>query len=699
VRNPATGEEDQKDVGASAEILELREQLEQSEAHIAQTMMRATRLAQVISVLGTRPEPGRVSAKTIERVAVELGELFFCDVALLMLQGEDGLNAAGSWGIAEADLPVAPIVLHAVDSFLGDEIVRIGSAGSVPLPDWLTNYPLRHLAWVRLTVGAHSLGLMMIGRCGEEPFEASDATELRPMAYRIALAIENDQLSQRMLDQLALLHRLQELTTKLAGTIELDEVAALVATALVEEVGVVASRIVLTEDERGDVDSRILVSAGAADPAGSDERDWHRLELEVSGKRFGAIEVLDPPAVGSPAHETLMHLISLGALSLDKALRYAQSQERARRDSLTGLLAHRSFHETVETLITAGDPFSVLLVDIDDFKQINDVYGHQTGDLELRRVAQALRHGIRSSDNVFRIGGEEFCAVVAGLEAADAFSVAEQLRQGVTQSVRDLPVPLTVSVGVASFPEHGVSRDLLLEAADKAMYASKRGGKNRSTIAGGTGQEAVARERDVGLILLQNKDPETVSHSMEVAILSVELGMKLKLDDRVLDRLRTAARLHDVGKIGVPDYILLKPGPLDDDEFRIIKTHPVIGAELLRSWGLADAAEIVRHHHERIDGDGYPDGLAGEQIEIEARIIHVTDAYIAMTHDRPYRAAISREDAFVELACNTGTQFDAAIVAALTELEREAREDEACSEAAGRDRNGYPVPQRQLSPQ
>lgn len=676
-------ERDQTVLAVSAEVSALREQLEQSEAHIAQTMMRATRLAQVISVLGTRPEPGRIGAKTIERVPVELGELFFCDVAMVMLEGEDGLSVVGSWGIAEAHVPVAPIVLPAVDAFLGDEIVRIGSAGSAPLPDWLADYPLRHLAWARLTVGAHSLGLMLIGRCGEEPFEASDTTELRPMAYRIALAIENDQLSQRMLDQLALLHRLQELTTKLAGTIELDEVATLIATALVDEVRVVASRIVLTEDERGDANSRVLVYAGATDPTGSDERDWHRLELEVDGKRFGAIEVLDPPIGTSPAYETLMHLISLGALSLEKALRYAQSQERARRDSLTGLLGHRSFHETVETLITAGDPFSVLLVDIDDFKQINDLHGHQTGDLELRRVAQTLRHGIRSSDTVFRVGGEEFCAVVTGLEAADSLSVAEQLRQLVTESFRDLPVPLTVSVGIASFPEHGVSRDQLLEAADKAMYTSKRGGKNRSTIAGGTGQELVAGKRDLGLILLHSKDPETVSHSMKVAILSVELGTKLKLDDCALDRLRTAARLHDVGKIGVPDSILRKPGPLDEDEFRIIKTHPVVGAELLRSWGLNDAAEVVRQHHERIDGAGYPDGLAGEQIEIEARIIHVTDAYTAMTHDRPYRAAMPREDALAELARHSGTQFDAAIVTALVELEREMLGDEANTEAAG----------------
>ena len=201
------------------------------------------------------------------------------------------------------------------------------------------------------------------------------------------------------------------------------------------------------------------------------------------------------------------------------------------------------------------------------------------------------------------------------------------------------------------------------------MYTSKRGGKNRSTIAGETEETPILSTRDVGLVLLQGKDPETVTHSMHVAILSVEVGRKLKLDGVTLDRLRTAARLHDIGKIAIPDHILHKPALLDEEEFRIIKTHPVIGAELLISWGFADAAEIVRHHHERVDGSGYPNGLAGEQIEIEARIIHVADAYMAMTYDRPYQAAITREEALAELSRHTGTQFDAVVVSALMEIE------------------------------
>jgi HD-GYP domain-containing protein (c-di-GMP phosphodiesterase class II) len=136
--------------------------------------------------------------------------------------------------------------------------------------------------------------------------------------------------------------------------------------------------------------------------------------------------------------------------------------------------------------------------------------------------------------------------------------------------------------------------------------------------------------------------------------------------------LRTAAKLHDIGKIGVPDAILNKPGPLDDEEFRIVKTHPIVGAELLEAWGLTAAAAIVRQHHERVDGKGYPDGLRGSEVLIESRIVHVADAYMAMTLDRPYRSALTREEAIAELVRHTGTQFDRDVVDALLEVEEGA---------------------------
>jgi putative nucleotidyltransferase with HDIG domain len=291
----------------------------------------------------------------------------------------------------------------------------------------------------------------------------------------------------------------------------------------------------------------------------------------------------------------------------------------------------------------------------------------------LRLVSEALRRGTRSGDTVFRIGGEEFCALLPGLTEQDAFVVAEGIRLKVAAIVSTLPSPVTVSIGVATFPAHGRRRDELLAGADAALYASKRSGKNCTSIAGDESpHELMPSRREVRLDLLQRKDPDTVVHSVQVAILALRVARALKLDVARLDDLRVAARLHDIGKLAVPDSILNKRGPLDEEEYRIIKTHPVLGAELLRSWGLAEPATIVLQHHERIDGSGYPAGLSGDEIGIEARVIHAADAYLTMTFDRPYRKAMTRAAAFAELVCHSGTQFDSDVVAALITLERES---------------------------
>ena len=239
--------------------------------------------------------------------------------------------------------------------------MRIGPVGDLPLPEWLASYSPRHVAWARLLVGDKSLGLMLLARRGDEPFEESEATELRAVAYRIALAIENGLLHKRMTDQLAQLHRLQELTAALAGTLELDAVGQRVADTLVSEAAVSASVVLI--DRRGEL--VVLSSAGAARELGIaadgerarrlDER-WKSFPLEVADKTVGVVAVTGAPAVGSEQHQLLLHLVSLGALSLDKALLHEQSREQARHDSLTGLLGHRVFHEVLEQQIAAGLP-------------------------------------------------------------------------------------------------------------------------------------------------------------------------------------------------------------------------------------------------------------------------------------------------------------------------------------------------------
>lgn len=655
-----------------AEIAALREQIERTGEHMARTLMRATRLAQVISLLGSESDLKAI----VERAAIEVGELFFSDMAVLILDSDTGLSIAGHWGVAAADLPEGPFALPEVENVTRLRSVRVGPVADLPIPGWLVAYSPRHVAWVRLLVGERSLGVMLLARRGDEPFEASDATELRAIAYRIALAIENGQLHKRMTDQLAQLHRLQELTAAFAGTLDPPGVGQRLAETLVSEAGV-SSGVVLIK--RGS-SLEVLSTAGAlhdftmdaegllVEPLGA---SWKSFPLEIAGKSVGAVVVTDAPAVDSEPQQMLLYLMNLGTLALDKALLHQQSIEQARHDSLTGLLGHRIFHETLAQLLKAATPFSVLMFDIDDFKQINDFYGHQTGDHALCLVADALRRDTRSGDSVFRTGGEEFCVLLPGLTEDDAFAVAEAMRHTVAAIVSTLPNPVTVSAGVASFPTHGSEHDELLASVDAALYASKRSGKNRSSTAGEEHRRGpTPLRREVGLELLQSKDPETVSHSLHVAILAVEIGSALGLDDARLDALRTAARLHDIGKIGVPDAILNKPGALDESEFCIIRTHPVVGAELLSIWGLAEPAVIVSQHHERIDGRGYPAGLRGDQLLLESRILHAVDAYVAMIFDRPYRKAMEHEAAFAELVRHSGTQFDADVVAELIAVER-----------------------------
>ncbi len=241
-------------------------------------------------------------------------------------------------------------------------------------------------------------------------------------------------------------------------------------------------------------------------------------------------------------------------------------------------------------------------------------------------LASHPQHGA-ARDELYRTGGEEFCAVLLDVDAEEGFAIAERLRRRVAAMREGLPV--TVSVGLAGHPDHGALRDEVLTAADVALYHSKRTGKNRTTTAGAAiAPQRGPSDREVRLALLHEKDPETVVHSTHVTTLAVELGRELDLDEERMADLRTAAQLHDIGKVAVPDDVLRKHGPLAPDEERLLRVHPTVGASLLRAWGLTTAARFVEEHHERLDGTGYPHGLAGAQIALESRIIAVADAHV-----------------------------------------------------------------------
>ena len=352
----------------------------------------------------------------------------------------------------------------------------------------------------------------------------------------------------------------------------------------------------------------------------------------------------------------------------------------ARTDNLTGLGNHRAYQaalrDRIEDSERTGDPFCLCLIDVDNFKHINDTYGHPVGDEALARLSELLASIDRGS--AFRFGGDEFAVLVA----TDELSTYREVER-IQRELGKVPVspegPIAISVGIATFPTHAADAPELQRTADGALYWSKAHGKNRTCIYSPNVVRIMSpqeleqeTERNARLRAAKNlvrfvdaRDPSTATHSEVVSGLAEGIGVELGLDPATIDHLRLAGLLHDIGKIGLPDSILRAPRPLSDDEFAIVRRHPEFGQELVDGIGIEPVDEWVLHHHEHWDGSGYPHGLAGEAIPLGSRIILCADAFEAMTADRPYRAAQSREYALNELREHAGTQFDPEVVAAL----------------------------------
>ncbi len=316
----------------------------------------------------------------------------------------------------------------------------------------------------------------------------------------------------------------------------------------------------------------------------------------------------------------------------------------------------------------AGRPMSVALIDLDGFSRLNLRVGFAAGDRVLAVAAEMLAG--HTGGLVCRIGADSFAVRLADMHA----SSAEKLLGSVLVALEELRTAevrgMSASIGVAEAVP-GRSVEALLAAARTALERSRQAGGGRiSSFTGEDGDaESYAGGADVAMALaqaLEERDRYTGEHSESVVDLTARVAEALALPAEQVENVRLAALLHDIGKIGIPDEILHKPGPLDDREWEIMRQHPAIGERILRAMpGLGPAARVVRHEHERVDGGGYPDGLAGDQIPIGARIILACDAYHAMVSDRPYREAMSHTDAMAELNAHAGTQFDADVVEAL----------------------------------
>ena len=362
----------------------------------------------------------------------------------------------------------------------------------------------------------------------------------------------------------------------------------------------------------------------------------------------------------------------------------ADALERADHDSLTGLLNHRAFHkrlkEEVDSAPRTGRHGAVLLIDLDNFKFFNDAYGHLAGDDVLRQVALAFEATCRAEDTLARFGGDEFALLLPGATLADAQRLAEDLRESVSLvSYRppgyETSIPFTLSFGMACFPDDAASRTDLLEVAEARLRVAKSGGEDdshaltvRRTLARSVGGFTML---DALVTAVDNKDRYTRRHSEDVMHYSVQIARELGLNAETQRVIEIAALLHDVGKIGVPDAVLRKPGRLTDEEFEAIKQHPMMGAVIVGAVpGFEETLDAVRHHHERWDGDGYPFGLHGEETPLPARLMAVADAYSAMTTDRPYRKGMDPQKALGILEDGAGAQWDPQCVRAFLSARR-----------------------------
>lgn len=355
--------------------------------------------------------------------------------------------------------------------------------------------------------------------------------------------------------------------------------------------------------------------------------------------------------------------------------------EAALTDTLTGLrnrlALDRELHVEVDRALVSGKALSVVIGDLDYFKSVNDRLGHRAGDEALVRAGRVLlRHG-RAGDSIARTGGEEFTILLPGATEHEAYLVSERMRVAVEREFRSDPAVLTFSFGIASLSGEGASADSVLECADQALYAAKALGRNRCVIfnpeisaifapEAGRGADDVQLDTLVSLAeALDLRDTGTSDHSWTVGRYCALIAAELGLPPERVKRVEVAGVLHDIGKVGLPDAILQKPGPLGKTELAEIRTHPEIGAQILSGRGLEDMREWVFAHHERPDGKGYPCGLTDSEIPLEAKILAVADAYEAMTADRVYRPGIDERAARAELLRCSGDQFDSRVVAAL----------------------------------
>jgi diguanylate cyclase (GGDEF)-like protein len=407
------------------------------------------------------------------------------------------------------------------------------------------------------------------------------------------------------------------------------------------------------------------------------ENVWNclRAPLTWQNRQIGMIGVLQRNGTFAHSDEELLESIGIEiGTALEHARQHADALAAADHDSVTNLLNHRAVHQRLDKMFTevkeSEQTLAIMMVDLNNFKLFNDTYGHVTGDQVLKKVAKVLNEECDSNMLTARYGGDEFIVILPDASAEKAHMLATKIRtrlhgEGFCRPTDDRTVPISLSFGIACFPNDGQSRHELLTIADSNLYQAKNSDEgivftsesqrtNRELRA-----EASFEVLDALITAVDNKDRYTRKHSEDVTEYALWMADELGLSEETMRTLRIGGLLHDVGKIGVPDEILRKPGRLSPEEYEVMKRHPRLGELIVGGIpGMESILDAVRSHHERWDGGGYPDQLRGEQIPFMGRLLAVADAFSAMTTDRPYRKGMDFNVALEEIRANIGTQFD-----------------------------------------
>lgn len=433
--------------------------------------------------------------------------------------------------------------------------------------------------------------------------------------------------------------------------------------------------------------------------------------LQFEGEIFGALGTAFPmhphQTLESADRELIVVAAQEIATSLHRARLYDRAQSLALIDALTGLHNHRALQASLAQEIAKGTvhlPVSVIMLDIDHFRKFNEVYGHEVGDRALRGIASAIGSVVRAGDVAARYGGEEFVIVLPATDAEHTNQIAEHIRALIAE--RPITIDtltgecrmITASIGHATYPMHASAASSLLKAADLALYSAKRAGRNgvaaysthmlessapllpfsalqSADAAKAAGDITLPTGADLDTVqafitAIDLRDGYTAAHSDGVSRYAVAIGMELGLPTEHIEALRLGGLIHDIGKIGVPDGVLRKPGKLDADEWAQMQAHTTMGAEILRHVAkLHHLLPLVRWHHERLDGSGYPDGLQGEQIPLLVRVLSVADVFEAYTAERPYHPGRPATDGLRLLQQEvTSHRMDAAVVQAFEDM-------------------------------